>query len=589
MANLKTINHDVDVCVVGGGLAGLCAAVSAARHGAKVVIMQDRPMFGGNTSSEIRMWVCGARGENNRETGIMEEMAMDNFYRNPEKNYSIWDSVMFEKVYLEKNITMLLNCSCLDAECDNDTIVSIKGWQTTTQQFHTVNAKIFIDCSGDSILAPLTNAEFRHGREARSEYDESIAPESADTHTMGMSCLIQARETNEPSYFIPPVWAEKYEHAKMFRRAHLDEAGENFWYLELGGMGNTIDDTEKLRNELLAVAYGMWDYCKNDPVVAEENRNWHLDWLGMLPGKRESRRYIGDHVMTQNDVRDEGRFEDIIAYGGWPMDDHHPAAFRTSEPPTIFHPAPSPFGIPYRSIYSKNINNLMFAGRNISVTHSALSSTRVMATCGILGQAAGTAAAMAVEKGISPREIYTKGFVPELKEALMYDDCYLPFNTRCVSDLTKSAELVCKGENGENLRNGSDRPIGENDNGYFATLGEGIEYKFAVPTKISEVRIVFDSDLNRETLPEAEHKLKRDMINNRPLSFVPSYVPKTMTKAYKIEAILADGSVITIADENNNHQRLCKHSADVEAVSISLTPLSTWGNEQSHIFAFDVK
>ncbi len=514
---------------------------------------------------------------------------MDNFYRNPEKNYSIWDSVMFEKVYLEKNITMLLNCSCLDAQMDNDTIVSIKGWQTTTQQFHTVTAKIFIDCSGDSILAPLTNAEFRHGREARSEYNESIAPETADSHTMGMSCLIQARETDEPSYFIPPVWAEKYEHAKMYRRAHLDEAGENFWYLELGGTGNTIDDTEILRNELLAVAYGMWDYCKNDPVVAEANRNWHLDFLGILPGKRESRRYIGDYVMNQNDVRSEGKFEDIIAYGGWPMDDHHPAAFRTSEPPTIFHPAPSPFGIPYRSIYSKNINNLMFAGRNISVTHSALSSTRVMATCAVLGQAAGTAAAMAVEKGISPREIYTKGHIGELKDRLMYDDCYLPFNTRTVSYLTRSAELVCAGADGENLRNGNDRPIGENDNGYYAAKGESIEYKFGAPTKISEVRVVFDSDLNRKTLPEAEHKLKRDMINNRPLSFVPSYVPKTMTKAYKIEAILADGSVVVIADESNNYQRLCKHSADVEAVAVRLTPIETWGNDNCHVFAFDVK
>lgn len=589
MSNLKTISHDVDICVVGGGLAGLCAAVSAARHGSKVAIMQDRPMFGGNASSEIRMWVCGAKGKNNRETGIMEEIAMDNFYRNPEKNYSIWDSVMFEKVYLEKNITMLLNCSCLDAETENGTIVSVKGWQTTTQQFHTVKAKIFIDCSGDSILAPLTNAEYRHGREASAEYNESIAPETADSHTMGMSCLIQARETNEPSYFIPPVWAEKYEHAKMFRRAHLDEAGENFWYLELGGMGNTIDDTEELRNELLAVAYGMWDYCKNDPVVAEQNLNWHLDWMGILPGKRESRRYVGDLVMNQNDVRSEGKFDDIIAYGGWPMDDHHPAAFRTSEPPTIFHPAPSPFGIPYRSIYSKNINNLMFAGRNISVTHSALSSTRVMATCGILGQAAGTAASMAVKKNITPREIYTKGYVNELKETLMYDDCFLPFNRRSISELTKNAELICDSGDAENLRNGYDRPIGDDDNGWYAACGACAEYRFSAPQKLSEVRIVFDSDLNRQTLPEAEKNLNRDMINNRPLSFVPSYVPKTMTKAYRIEAELSDGSTAVIADVCDNHQRLCLHKTDVEAVAVKLIPLSTWGNDTCHIFAFDVK
>ena len=589
MSNLKTIVHNVDVCVVGGGLAGLCSAVSAARRGASVVIMQDRPMFGGNASSEIRMWVCGAQGKDVRETGIVEEIAMDNFYRNPEKNYSIWDGILFEKAYLEDNITMLLNCSCMDAEMNGDAIASVTGWQTTTQQFHKVEAKIFIDCSGDSILAPLTNAEYRHGREGRNEFDESIAPEKADSHTMGMSCLIQARETTEPSYFIPPVWAEKYEHAKMYRRAHLDELGENFWYLELGGMGNTIEDTEKLRDELLSVAYGMWDYCKNDPVVAEQNRNWHLDWMGILPGKRESRRYVGDYIMNQNDVRSEGKFDDLIAYGGWSMDDHHPAAFRTSEPPTIFHPAPSPYGIPYRSIYSKNISNLMFAGRNISVTHSALSSTRVMLTCGILGQAAGTAAAMATSKGLTPREIYTKGYVNELRENLMYDDCYLPFSKRSISPLTAKAKIICADADAENLRNGVDRSIGEEANCWNAKKGETVEYRFEKAEKINEIRIVFDSDLNRQTLPKNEVKLKRDMINNRPLSFEPSYVPKTMTKAYKIEAELASGEVVTLFDVCDNHHRLCKHKLDIEAVAIKLTPIDTWGNDSCRVFAFDVK
>ncbi len=588
MGKLKNISHDVDICVVGGGLAGICASVSAARRGAKVLIMQDRPMFGGNASSEVRMWLCGARGENMRETGIVEEIEMENFYRNPEKNYNIWDGILYEKIRLEDNIEMLLNCSCMDTECENSVITSITGWQTTTQQFHTVNAKIFIDCSGDSILAPLTDAEFRHGREARSEYNESIAPETADTHTMGMSILMQARETNEPSYFIPPKWAEKYEHAKMHRRAHLDEAGENFWYLELGGMGNTIDDTEKLRDELLAVAYGMWDYCKNDPVVCEQNRNWHLDWMGFLPGKRESRRYIGDYVMNQNDVAAEGKFEDLIAYGGWPMDDHHPAAFRTSEPPTIFHPAPSPFGIPYRCLYSKNITNLMFAGRNISVTHSALSSTRVMMTCGILGQAAGTAAALAIKNSLTPREVYTKGYVKELREALMHDDCFLPFSKREVSELTRKATLIADCENAENIRNGADRPIGDNDNGVYLSKGEKIEYRFEEAQKLSEIRIVFDSDLNRETLPEAEHKLKRDMIHNRPLSFVPSYVPKTMTRDYTLEATLPDGKKITLAEVRGNYQRLCLHKVDLSVTSIALKTEDSWGNEKCHVFSFDI-
>ena len=588
MANLKTINHEVDICVVGGGLSGLCAAVSAARHGSSVVIMQDRPMFGGNASSEIRMWLCGARGENRRETGICEEIELDNFYRNPERNYSIWDSVLFEKAYLEENITMLLNCSCMDADCESGKINSITGWQTTTQQFHKVEAKIFIDCSGDSILAPLTNAEYRHGREGKNEFNESIAPEVADSQTMGMSCLIQAVEKDKPSYFIPPVWAEKYEHSTLKRRPDMQDKLENFWFLELGGTGNTIEDTEKLRNELLSVAYGMWDYCKNDPVNAEKNKNWHLDFVGMIPGKRESRRYVGDYIMNQNDVQSEGRFDDIVAYGGWKMDDHHPMAFRTDEAPTIFHPAPSPYGIPYRCLYSKNIENLMFAGRNISVTHSALSSTRVMLTCATLGQAAGTAASIATKNDLTPREVYTKGYIDELKETLMYDDCYLPFNKRTISDITKNAELIAPCD-AEALRNGIDRPIDDVDNGVYINYGESIEYKFATAEDISEVRIVFDSDLNRGIASGTDVCTLKNMIHNRHLSFDGVSVPKTMTKAYKLEAMLENGETVVLANEENNYQRLRTHKADVKAVSLKLTPISSWGSEKCHIFSFDVK
>jgi uncharacterized protein with NAD-binding domain and iron-sulfur cluster len=153
----KTIEHDVDFCVVGGGLSGMCAAISAARNGLKVAIMQDRPVFGGNCSSEIRMWICGARGRDNKETGIVEELMLENLYRNPNKNYSIWDSILFEKVRNQPNITtMLLNCSCNYAEMDGSRIESVRGWQGTTQSWHIVKARIFADCSGDSILAHIS-------------------------------------------------------------------------------------------------------------------------------------------------------------------------------------------------------------------------------------------------------------------------------------------------------------------------------------------------------------------------------------------------------------------------------------------------
>jgi hypothetical protein len=213
--------HRVDFCVVGGGLSGMCAAIAAARHGASVPLMQDRPVLGGNASSKIRMWVCGAHGENNRETGIIEEIALENRYRNPMRNYSIWDSVLYEKVRFEPNITLLLNCSCNELQMDGDRIRSIVGWQLATETWHTVEADLFADCSGDSILAPLSGAEYRVGRKARAEFDEDIEPQVADKRTMGMSCLIQACETDCPQTFIPPVVGHHLTKApESIRRSH---------------------------------------------------------------------------------------------------------------------------------------------------------------------------------------------------------------------------------------------------------------------------------------------------------------------------------------------------------------------------------
>jgi hypothetical protein len=430
---IETSIHETDLCVVGGGLAGLCGAVAAARRGAKVVLMQDRPMLGGNASSEIRMWVCGAHGENMRETGILEEIMLENLYRNPDMNYSIWDGILYETAKREENLTLILNCACEASEMDGSRIASVTGYQTTTQKRYEVRAKIFADCSGDSVLAPLSGAEFRMGREARGEYGESIAPEAADKKTMGMSLLIQAREFAAPSTFTPPEWANRYTKEDLEHRVpDLKNPGENFWYLELGGTRDTIGDTEEIRDELLKCAYGVWDYVKNAPENREINKNWRLDWMGMLPGKRESRRYVGDQVLTQNDVRAGGHFPDVVAYGGWTMDDHDPRGFESGGAPNIFHPAPSPYGIPYRCLYSKNVGNLMFAGRNISVTHAAMSSSRVMATCAVLGQAMGTAAAIAIKENATPRGVY-ENHLDALQQALMDDDCYLPFTSRDIS------------------------------------------------------------------------------------------------------------------------------------------------------------
>ncbi len=582
----ETIEHTVDFCVVGGGISGLCAAVAAARHGARVALVQDRPMLGGNASSEIRMWVCGAHGKNNRETGLVEELLLENYYRNPYKNYSIWDSVLLELAQKEPNLELYLNCSCMDGEMEGSRLKRIVCWQLTTQKFHAFTAKLFADCSGDSVLAPITGAPYRVGREARSEFGESIAPEVSDRKTMGLSCLIQAREYDEPREFIAPTWARKFTEADLpYRMPNMQRDGENFWYMEIGGTSNSIDDTERLRDELLRIAYGIWDFIKNDPNMREKHRNFDIDWIGILPGKRESRRYIGDYILTQNDVQAEGRFDDIIAYGGWSMDDHNPDGIDGKEAPTIYHPAPSPYGIPYRCVYSKTIDNLMFAGRNISVTHTAMSSTRVMATCGILGQAVGTAAAMAVAAGQTPRDIC--GRIRELQQALMLDDCFLPFTAREPLPLCEKATLETNFSDPDHLHDGVDRPVGDCDHGSYGAAGAYATYHFSAPQTVAAVRLVFDSDLNRETLPEWEQKLDRPMLNNILRGRGASHLPTTLVRDFEIELTLPDGSKETRRFENN-HQRLVKVPVERDVKAVTFRPLKSWGSERFHLFAYEL-
>ena len=573
---MKDLNHRVDFCIVGGGLSGMCAAIAAARHGAKVALIQDRPVLGGNTSSEIRMHICGAHGKNNRETGIVEEIQLENCYRNPLSNYYIWDSVLYEKVRFEPNISLFLNCTCHDIEMDGNRIRAIKAWQLTTETRHRIEANLFSDCSGDSILAPLSGAKFRIGREAQREFDEDIEPPVADKKTMGMSCLIQARETDRPQTFIPPKWANVYDSEDDLPNRDHDVRTTNFWWIELGGEDDSIHDTEKLRDELLKIAFGIWDHIKNRGDHGADN--WVLEWIGFLPGKRESRRYIGDHILNQNDVRAEGKFDDLVAYGGWTMDDHNPGGFRYPGQPTTFHPAPSPFGIPYRSLYSFNIGNLFCAGRNISASHAAMSATRVMATCATLGQAVGTAAAIAVRDSLTPREVYQKR-IGELKQTLMDDDCYLPWNGREIPELTRKAQLSSSDGDPTVLINGKDRPIGDEDNGVYLSLGGWLLFVFKQPEKVREVRMIFDSDLNRIIR----------MRSNYPLDMERRVVPETLVKSFRIEAKNGNGTWSTVYTETNNYLRLARAPLNVKTNAIRFVPEATWGAGKAHLFACDVR
>lgn len=580
ISEFDVVQHEAGLCVVGGGMAGLCAAV-AARRGVKVVLMHDRPVLGGNASSEMRVHVCGAdrsgRIPNMRETGILEELRLENVRRNPNRSFSVWDLLLYEKAQFEPNLTLLLNCSCLDAEMDGGRIVSVRGWQLTTQTYHRVRASIFADCSGDAVLAPLTGARFRVGREARSEFGESIAPETADRRTMGMTCLFHAREHDSPQPFESPPWAYRFERCDELPYG----AGGHrwwtmgYWWVELGGEQDSIADTERLRDELLRIALGVWDHVKNHCDCAAEN--WALDWLQFLPAKRESRRYVGAHVLNQNDVEAEGRFEDLVAYGGWSMDDHHPAGFcavKLGAPATIVHHAPSPFGIPYRSLYSCNVANLMFAGRCASATHAAMSSTRVMGTGCSMGQAVGVAAAMAVARGVDPEAI--GGHVDELQQALLLDDCYLPWVPQRFGDLTMRATLTASSGDPAPVRDGTNRAVGADAHAWACRPGDHIGYRFDGPSEVREVTLVVASGLAEYLAMSFHHRTPT-------LTGLPAEMPKTLRLAG-----LRAGEWRTIASTESNCRRCVRWAVEGKWEGVRAVVAETWGADESSVYAFYV-
>lgn len=576
-------DYECDLCVVGGGLAGIGAALSAARHGARVVIMQDRPVLGGNASSECRMHICGADRCNStphlRETGIVEELRLEALRHNQQRSQSVWDMIMYDKVRNEPNITMLLNCSCLDADMAGKRIASITGWQLTTHSYQRVTARIFADCSGDGILAPLTGADWRMGREARTEFGESIAPEEADDCTMGMTCMFGAREHDTPQEFVPPTWAHKMTNCEDLPYGAKGHGywGTGYWWIELGGEHHSIDDTELLRDELLKITLGVWDHIKNSGK--HDAANWALDWIQFLPAKRESRRFVGDHTLTQLDIETGGRFDDVVAYGGWSMDDHDVAGFRAvslGRPATIFHPAPAPYGIPYRILYSRNIDNLMFAGRNASCTHAAMSSTRVMATCAVMGQAVGVAAAMAVERNVTPRDIGSD--IKTLQQELLADDCYLPRLEQEFCDLTVKSVLKASVDDPEPVRDGIARQVGDDPHSWSCPVNGQIWYEFDVPTHVSEVSLVLDSGMDRLIAMLIEI-IQRE---------TEKQTPDVMPKDFRIEGMV-DGEWEELHAVKGNYQRHVRFPIDRTLSGLRFTLDKTWGAESSRVYSFSVR
>jgi hypothetical protein len=447
---------ETDILIAGGGMSGVCAALAAARNGAKVVLLQDRSRLGGNASSEIRMHIVGASQLKQvwRETGILEELMLTESVTNPQASYEMLDYVLYDKVFSEKNITLLLDTVMYEVFTEGDTISRINAFCSPTEELYEITAKKFADCTGDGTLAALAGAEFMRGREAKSTYNESLGLEKADDITMGNSLMFEAQQHDKPMPFVAPTWARKYTF-KDFQHRKIGSYEYGYWWIELGGMEDIVNDGQKIRDDLMAVVFGIWDYIKNSgdhPKAA----NWALSWFGLIPGKRESRRITGDYVMTQRDAQAPSLLEDRVAYGGWPLDDHLPEGMDdTSQKPFRSIPLKGPYSIPMRSLYSKTFDNLYMAGRNISVSHVALSTTRVMATCAVLGQAIGTAMAYNIGQGLTPRQLCSdKKHIDRLQQILLrQDQAMLGVVNTDEQDIARSAAVSASHETADGAAN----------------------------------------------------------------------------------------------------------------------------------------
>lgn len=421
----KSVTINTDFVIVGGGTAGVCAAITAARKGSKTILVQDRPVLGGNASSEVRLWILGATshmGNNNRwarEGGVMDEILVENLYRNREGNAVIFDTVLLEKVLAEPNITLLLNTSVYDvAKSGDHKIESVKAFNSQNSTEYIINAPLFCDASGDGIVAFKAGAAFRMGAETKEEFGEAFAPEKSYGELLGHSMYFYSKETEKPVKYIPPAYALKdITTIPRYKAIGKDDKGCRFWWFEYGGRHDTIHETEEIKYELWKVIYGVWDYIKNSGTF-EGVENMTLEWVATVPGKRESRRFEGLYMMTQQDVIEQRKFNDAIAFGGWAID-LHPADGVYSELSgcTQWH-SKGIYDIPYRSFVSKDIDNLFLAGRIISATHVAFGSTRVMATTGFCAQAVGMAASMCITKNLKPAEILENGEIKILQNEL---------------------------------------------------------------------------------------------------------------------------------------------------------------------------
>ena len=605
-----------DVVIVGGGMTGMCAALACARHGAKTALVQDRPVFGGNASSEIRMHICGASSnmmkKDAEETGILRELLLENKKVNTYYNFSIWDRVLFTAMKTQPNLTAFLNTTMVDADSEGRCVKGIHCYQLTTEINWHLTADIFCDCTGNGTLGFMTGVPFRTGSEGKEEFHEKDAPDKPNNDRMGNTLLFKAVDRGQPVEFIPPKDAYHFTEEQLRYRKHadlrapdgsileekadaimdnLDEATKNlvvdnycldygYWWIELTGeKADIIEEYEDIRDELVKCVYGIWDHIKNGGDHGAQN--FDLQWVGMLPGMRESRRLEGDYMLTENDIFDNRIFPDAVAYGGWDCDNHvaHGLLDFDKMPSSIF-PFKGLYTIPYGCYVAKEMDNLFISGRSMSASKLAMASSRVMGTCAVGGQAVGTAAAMCIKYGCGTRGV--KQHMTELQQTLLKDDCYIPgYKNEDPLDLARTAKVTATSEKhaAVNVINGVARTVEENINCWQSNgirpEGEELYLSFEQPKKVSQVRLTFDPNLNAS--------IRLSLSSKRIAEQVPG-VPPELVKDFDVE-LRKDGEAVAVKQVRGNYQRLnVLDFQPVECDEVVLRVLATNGIADARVY-----
>ena len=406
--------------VVGGGIAGMCAATAAARLGCKVALVNDRPVLGGNNSAEVRVHLGGhveigpnkGLGRMIREFGHSKKGNAQ-----PAENYEDERKQAF--IDAEENIDLYPCFRAVEVHKDGDKVAAVLIRNIETAQEIWLEAPLFSDCTGDGTIGFLAGAHYRMGREARHEYGETLAPETSDKLTMGASVQWYSRKNSNVTSF------PEFSYGVKFDESNCEKVTMGEWKWETGMNYDQIYDAERIRDYGLLVVYSNWSYLKNHLKDNEKYRDRSLEWVAYIAGKRESRRLLGDYILKQDDIDKNVYHEDGSFTASWSIDLHFPDPENSRRFPGAEFKAATvhnwiyPCTVPYRCLYSRNIENLFMAGRNISVTHVALGTVRVMRTTGMMGEVVGMAAYLCGKHDCSPRQVY-QSHLPELK-ALMQE------------------------------------------------------------------------------------------------------------------------------------------------------------------------